>query len=76
MVKLKSYFNVKKVGVGSAGIGLFFASAMANALDTTAVQTALTAAQGDGEAVGLMVIGVIAALLVVTIVIGMLRKTK
>jgi len=64
----------KKMFAGlTALFGLMFAG-LASALDTTAVQTSLTAAQTDGEAVGVMVIGVVAALVVVGIVISLVRK--
>ena len=44
------------------------------AVDTTAVDTSLAAAQSSGEAVGATVIGVVAALAVVGVIIGLVKK--
>lgn len=44
------------------------------AIDLDAVETSLTAAQTSGESVGALVIGVVAALVVVSIVIGLVKK--
>ena len=44
------------------------------ALDTTAVQTGITAAQGSAETVGGYVIAAVAALVVVGLVIGIVKK--
>ena len=56
-----------------SSLGLLATQAHA-ALDTTAVGTSLTAAQGSGEDVGVMVIGVVAALVVIGIVISIVKK--
>lgn len=58
--------------VGSAAAA-FVSNAMA-AVDTTAVGTALTAAQTSGESVGGMVIAVVAGLVVVGVIIGLVKK--
>lgn len=62
-------------------IALFFAAAVAMAtsstafaLDTTGIQTAITAAETDGLAVGAMVVASVAAMIVVGVVISMVKK--
>jgi hypothetical protein len=44
------------------------------ALDTTGIQTAITAAESDGLAVGAMVVSAVAAMIVVGVVISMVKK--
>lgn len=44
------------------------------AIDTTSVDASLAAAQSSGEGVGATVIGVVAALAVVGVIIGLVRK--
>jgi len=48
-------------------------SSVAMAIDTTAIGTSLTAAETDALSVGDLVIGVVAGLVVVSIVVGMVR---
>jgi hypothetical protein len=64
----------KKLAVTGSSLVAAIGAQTAMALDTTAVGTALTAAQGDGEAVGGMVITVVAGLVVVGIIIGLIKK--
>jgi hypothetical protein len=49
-------------------------AAPAFAIDTTGIQTAITAAESDGLAVGAMVVSAVAAMIVVGVVIGMVKK--
>jgi len=66
--------TLKKVAAGAfAGVGSIVA-APAFALDTTAIQTAITAAESDGLAVGAMVVASVAAMIVVGVVISMVKK--
>jgi heme/copper-type cytochrome/quinol oxidase subunit 2 len=58
----------------AAGSVALVGSAQSWALDTTAVQTAITAAETDGLSVGAMVVAAVAAMVVVGVVIGMVRK--
>lgn len=58
--------------VTTAGAGLVQAAHAA--VDTTAVGTAITAAQTSGEGVGTMVIGAIAGLAVIGVIITVVRK--
>lgn len=50
------------------------ASGASYALDTTAVQTAITAAETDALTTGQYVIGTVASLVVITLVIGIVKK--
>jgi hypothetical protein len=50
------------------------ATAPAFALPTTEIQTAITAAETDGLAVGAMVVSAVAAMIVVGVVISMVKK--
>jgi hypothetical protein len=60
-----------KTGAGAtAALGSFAAMA----LDTTAVQTAITAAETDALTTGQYVIGTVASLVVITLVIGIVKK--
>jgi hypothetical protein len=49
-------------------------AAPAFALNTTEIQTAITAAESDGLAVGAMVVSAVAAMIVVGVVISMVKK--
>jgi hypothetical protein len=49
-------------------------AAPAFALDTTGIQSAITAAESDGLAVGAMVVSAVAAMIVVGVVISMVKK--
>ncbi|MEJ1461770.1 MAG: major capsid protein [Candidatus Sedimenticola sp. (ex Thyasira tokunagai)] len=60
----------KWVAAGAASLG----ASAAMALDTTAVGTAITGAKTDALAVGDMVIGAVAALVVVGIVLTIIKK--
>jgi heme/copper-type cytochrome/quinol oxidase subunit 2 len=50
------------------------ATAPAFALETAEIQTAITAAETDGLAVGAMVVSAVAAMIVVGVVISMVKK--
>jgi hypothetical protein len=54
--------------------GAVLFSPFAMAIDTTAVQAAITAAETDALSVGEMVIAAVAALVVITLVISIVRK--
>jgi hypothetical protein len=72
-----SFYNkAKKYGarVVAGGSSLVAAGLASAAIDVADVQTALTSAQSSGEDVGAMVIGVVAALCVVGVIIGLVRK--
>jgi hypothetical protein len=49
-------------------------TAPAFALETAEIQTAITAAETDGLAVGAMVVSAVAAMIVVGVVISMVKK--
>jgi hypothetical protein len=68
-VKMRS-LALKTGAAVSAGL----ASAASYALDTTAVQTAITAAETDALTTGQYVIGTVASLVVITLVIGIVKK--
>ncbi len=59
---------------GAAVFGSMLASTAAHADILTDVNTAITAAKGDALTVGGYVVAAIAALIVVTLIIGMVRK--
>lgn len=63
--------HAAKLAAGTLSLGA--ASAFA-AIDTTAVQSGITAAQTSGESVGAMVIAAVAALAVIGLIIGIVRK--
>lgn len=50
-------------------------TAMAS-VDTTAVGTAITAAQTDGESIGSLVIAAVAGLAVIGVIIGVVHKLR
>mgnify|MGYP002795199574 CR=1 FL=1 len=60
--------------VALSGLGLVAASPSFAALDTLGIQTAITAAETDGLAVGAMVVAAVAAMIVVGVVISMVKK--
>ena len=53
---------------------MLIGSSSAFALDTAGIQTAVSAAEADGLAVGAMVVAAVAAMVVVGVVIAMVRK--
>lgn len=60
-----------------AGFGALTAAGMQHAqaaLDTSAVDTAITSAVGTGETVGGYVIAAVAALVVIGLIIGIVKK--
>lgn len=61
-----------KVALATAGVFAVQSAAYADIL--TDVNTAITAAKGDALTVGGYVVAAIAALIVVTLIIGMVRK--
>jgi hypothetical protein len=63
--------NFKKMVLGVVSLG---SAAPAFALNTTEIQTAITAAESDGLAVGAMVVASVAAMIVVGVVISMVKK--
>lgn len=76
MYKLKTLFakGYKKASVVTVAVGASVASSVANAIDTTAVQTAITAAESDALTTGQYVIGTVASLVVITLIIGIVKK--
>jgi hypothetical protein len=65
--------GVWALDMAEKGLNALIPSANA-AIDTEAVATSLTAAQASGEEVGELVVGVVAALVVVGIIITMVKK--
>jgi hypothetical protein len=63
--------KLKKMALGGVSLG---SATPAFALDTTGIQTAITAAESDGLAVGAMVVSAVAAMIVVGVVISMVKK--
>jgi hypothetical protein len=61
-----------KVAVATAG--LFGLSAAANATVLTDAQTAISAASGDALTVGGYVVAAVAALIVISLILSMIRK--
>lgn len=67
--------NLKvKIIALSSFVSAAIASSAAYALDTTAVQTAIAAAEADALTTGQYVIGTVASLVVITLVIGIVKK--
>ncbi|MDF9902024.1 major capsid protein [Pseudomonas laurylsulfatiphila] len=62
----------RNVGIAVAG-SLMSAAAFAD-VDTTAVQAAITAAEGDAQSVGGYVIAAVAGLVVIGLIIGIVKK--
>jgi hypothetical protein len=73
---MKAFQAMKKYGskVVLATGGVFAVQSAAHADILTDVSTAITAAKGDALTVGGYVVAAIAALIVVTLIIGMVRK--
>jgi hypothetical protein len=69
MLKFKA-----KVTAAVASMGALASSTMAYAVDTTAVQTAITAAESDALTTGQYVIGTVASLVVIGLIIGIVKK--
>jgi hypothetical protein len=65
---------MKQAGKYLATVPAMVFAPFAMAIDTTAVQTAITAAETDALSVGEMVIATVAALVVIALVIGIVRK--
>lgn len=64
-----------RVAIAASGVFAFAMSGLAAAaVDTTAVESALTAAQASGEGVGGKVIAVVAGLVVVGVIIALVKK--
>jgi len=76
MKNIKTMFKnaSKKVAVSTVAVGTLVVSSVANAIDTTAVQTAITAAESDALTTGQYVIGTVASLVVITLIIGIVKK--
>ena len=64
----------KKAGAVLSAAGTMFMSELVLALDTTEAVASIDAAEADGITVGQAVIGAVAALVVVSVVISMVRK--
>lgn len=64
----------KKFSAPLMAAGSAFMASTAMAIDTTAIGTAVTAAQTDALTVGEMVIAAVAALVVIGLVIAIVRK--
>lgn len=63
-----------KIAAGVAATGAFVVTSASAAIDTTAIQTAITAAEADALTTGEYVIGTVASLVVVGLIIGLVRK--
>ncbi len=77
MFKKSASFIRSQSGKAVAGFGALAAAGMQQAhaaLDTSAVDTAITAAVGTGTTVGGYVIAAVATLVVVGLVIGIVKK--
>ncbi|MCC2604094.1 major capsid protein [Planctobacterium marinum] len=67
--------NLKsKILLATAAIGSTVMSGVSYAIDTTAVQTAITAAETDALTTGEYVIGTVASLVVIGLIVTMVRK--
>lgn len=67
-------FSKSKVVVAVAAVGASMMSAASYAIDTAAIQTAITAAETDALTTGEYVVGTVASLVVVGLIIGLVRK--
>lgn len=65
-------FKKGLVLVGASATAMF--STMAAAIDTVAVGTAITAAEADALTTGQFVIGTVASLVVITLIVGIVKK--
>lgn len=63
-----------KVVAGVSAMGAMVVSSASYAIDTTAIQTAITAAEADALTTGEYVIGTVASLVVVGLIIALVRK--
>lgn len=63
-----------KIAAGVAATGAMVVSSASYAIDTTAIQTAITAAETDALTTGEYVIGTVASLVVVGLIIALVRK--
>lgn len=63
-----------KVVAGVSAMGAMVVSSASYAIDTTAIQTAITAAETDALTTGEYVIGTVASLVVVGLIIALVRK--
>ena len=63
-----------KIALASVAAGSMAMSAASYAIDTTAVGTAITAAETDALTTGEFVIGTVASLVVVGLIIGLVKK--
>lgn len=70
--KVLTFVNKSKKAI--AATGAMVASGAAMAIDTTAVGTAITAAETDALTTGEFVIGTVASLVVVGLIIGLVKK--
>lgn len=63
-----------KVVAGVSAMGAMVVSSASYAIDTTAIQAAITAAETDALTTGEYVIGTVASLVVVGLIIALVRK--
>lgn len=63
-----------KLVAGAAAVGASVTSFVASAVDTTAVQTAIKAAETDALTTGEYVIGTVASIVVIGLIIAIVRK--
>lgn len=66
--------NRSAVKIGASASALLASSLTFAAVDITKVESGITAAQTSGESVGALVVGAVAALVVVGIIIGLVKK--
>lgn len=70
----KFIMNSKGKMVAAATVAASLVSTAANAIDTAAVGTAITAAETDALTTGEFVIGTVASLVVIALIIGIVKK--
>ena len=70
MAKFGRQLSFRNACIGMVG----FAAANAHAIDTAAVETAIGAAKTDALSVGEVVIAAVAALVVISIIIAVVKK--
>lgn len=73
---MKNQLKAKLVKAGKlvTGAAVAIGGSVAHAIDTTAVQASITAAETDALTTGEYVIGTVASLIVITLIIGIIKK--
>lgn len=66
--------NSRKAQIAVVATGTALMSGAASAVDTAAVQTAIAAAESDALTTGEYVIGTVASLVVITLIVGIIKK--